>query len=68
MKKYLNNKPKLMHCSTQIGSAIISEDNTSKYMLIQYSDNALTAPDDLVKSVGLHFLNKNRRAYEKLAK
>ena len=31
-------------------------------------DNALTASDDLVKAVGLHFINKNRKAYEKLAK
>ena len=52
------------------GSAIIIKNNVPRYILIEFSqvENEQIMPDEDVMSVSRRFLEKNREAYEVLAK
>ncbi|MBQ6222418.1 MAG: type II toxin-antitoxin system Phd/YefM family antitoxin [Solobacterium sp.] len=52
------------------GSVVIMKNNKPRYLVIDFSeaDTMRLAPDDSVLSMSLEIIQKNRKAYEELAK
>ena len=52
------------------GCAIIMKNNKPRYLIIdfQISETMQTAPDESIKEISKKLINKNREAYEKLAR
>ena len=54
----------------ETGAVVILKNNTPRYLLIEFSkaEEEQTAPDDAVSVISQRLLEKNRQAYEILAK
>lgn len=63
------NFSKVARLVDEMGSAVIMKNNAPKYVLIEYEekDDLTEADDELLKEISDMFLEKNAKAYKKLA-
>lgn len=64
------NFSKVARMVDETGAVVILKNNTPRYLLIEFSkaEEEQTAPDDAVSVISQRLLEKNRQAYEILAK
>jgi len=64
------NFSRVARMADENGSAVILKNNTPRYLLIEFSQisKEQTMPDEDVMSISRRFVDKNREAYEVLAK
>ena len=64
------NFSKVARMVDETGAVVILKNNTPRYLLIEFSkaEEEQTAPDDAVLVISQRLLEKNRQAYEILAK
>ena len=63
------NFSKVARLVDEMGSAVIMKNNAPKYVLIEYEekDDLTEADDELLKEISDMLLEKNAKAYKKLA-
>ena len=64
------NFSKVARLVDENGSAVILKNNVPRYLVMEFSrlEKELLAPDEDVMSVSKRLIEKNRQAYEELAK
>ena len=64
------NCSKVARLVDENGSAVILKNNVPRYLVMEFSrlEKELLAPDEDVMSVSKRLIEKNRQAYEELAK
>ena len=62
------NFSKVARLVDQTGQAVILKNNVPRYLVIEFSQAEQLADDEDVRSISKRLIEKNRKAYEELAK
>ena len=64
----IQNFAEVMKQADKEGAVIISDNNSAKYILMNYSEPNDNVSDETVKALSQRFIMQNKSAYEELAK